>query len=227
MKIEINDVLRPVVRVNSGGSGLLVRAKNNKIYVLTNAHVVEDLVGDENEDYDLKKVPYIDIDTFICDKRGKLLAIYSVQSQLIAYDSVSDLAMLTLKGKLRDEFTVNMPTKTFYKKVSMFDPVLIVGCSLSRPAIPSQGIVSSLNAEHGGQEYWMTTAPIVVGNSGGGCFKYDEEQNKYILIGMPTAASSYPNPKDEDSAQIIPHLNYIIPAPKILSFMEYVTQLIS
>lgn len=226
MKIEINDVLRPIVRVNVGGSGLLVRADNNQTYVLTNAHVVEELVKSDDEDLDLKKVPFIEIDTFICNKYGELEAIYSVQGQLIAYDDINDLAMIKLKNKVKCEHVVKLPTKSFCKKISVFDPILIVGCSLARPAIPSQGIISSLNSEHGGQEYWMTTAPIVTGNSGGGCFKFDEENNQYVLIGMPTAVSTM-DTTEEKAPQIIPHINYIIPAPKILSFLKYVSQIIS
>ncbi len=227
MKTEINEVLKPVVRVNEGGSGLIV-SHLGKTYVLTNAHVVENLVKEtEDDDDDLKKVPFVSIDQFLYDKVGKLKGIYSVQGRLIAYDDVSDLAMIKLKSKLIKSCQINLPTKEFSKNVSVFDNIYIVGCSLARPAVPSQGIISSLNAEHDGQEYWMTTAPIVTGNSGGGCFKYDIETDKYILVGMPTAVSTYDSSEKDAAPLIIPHINYIIPAQTIIKFMNYVWELIS
>jgi S1-C subfamily serine protease len=224
-KKMIDEMLKPTVRVAQKGSGLVVFSEKGMTLVLTNAHVLED---DVEDDKNLENTPFIDVDRFRFDGRGKLIGFYRVQSEIVAFDRAGDLAMLQLRDELPEKHIVNLIDEKDIAKMSVFDDVFIVGCALSEPPVPTRGMVSSMNAEFDKKEYWMTTAPIVLGNSGGGCFKR-HANGKYVLVGVPTAVSAMMEDDSKDAEDpennlknIFPHLNYMVPPYRMLKFVEYV-----
>lgn len=223
----IVEMLKPVVRVNSGGSGLLVYSKDGMTLVLTNAHVLDDAVDDEKK---LEDTAFINVDRFKYDERGKLIGFYRVGSEIVAYDKASDLAMLRLRDDEHEKHIVNLPTEAEIAKLCVFDEIYIVGCALGDFPVPSKGLISSMNAEFDKKEYWMTTAPIVLGNSGGGCFKQDAK-GKYVLVGVPAAVrvlmeNEGDNPEEKMPRDMYPHLNYMVPTYRMLKFINYVKKML-
>ena len=224
----LDEMLKPVVRVNNSGSGLLIYSSKGITLVLTNAHVIDDVVDDDKK---LDSTPFVDVDRFKYDDKGKLIGFFRVQSEIVAYDRASDLAMLRLRDTAKEESIALLPTKTEINKISVFDEVFIVGCALGDFPVPSKGLISSMNAEFDKKEYWMSSAPLVLGNSGGGCFKKNTKGN-YVLVGVPTAVRALfeqptegPLPKDVEDLplkSIYPHLNYMVPTYRMISFIEYV-----
>jgi S1-C subfamily serine protease len=136
--------------VQSSGSGFIVDRGGRK-YVITNAHVVESLGGED------------------------ALAVYSVNQtkypvRVIGGDSFYDLAVL--------EFTLKQPgdevrTVSFAEKEPRIgDPVFAVGNPLGEyPYTVTQGIIGGKNRSFGGVTgkfgYLQSTATIIWGNSGG------------------------------------------------------------
>lgn len=218
----LNCVLKPVVRVHERGSGVLVHSEAGLTLVITNAHVVEDDVKDEKK---LDETPFIAIDRYSYDNRGKLKGFFRSQAEIVAYDRSNDLAML----RLRDDDIVNdlahLPTDDFITNLCLFDEVYVVGCSLGGFPVPSKGILSALNGEYENREYWMSSAPVVFGNSGGGAFAYDSTTNTFRLMGIPTAIMFLQGDDEhKPSGDILPHINYIVPAYRVRSFIEYVLE---
>jgi S1-C subfamily serine protease len=218
----IKEILEPVVRVNSRGSGLLVYSEDGMTLIVTNAHVIEDEVKDDKK---LDETPFIFVDRYKYNKQGKLVGFFRSQSEIVAYDRVNDLAILRLRDEEPEGRLAHLPTKTFIDELNVFDEVYCCGCSLGGFPVPSKGILSAMNAEHDNREFWMTTAPVVMGNSGGGAFKKDKD-GKYRLLGIVTAVLMMQDEEDEHEkdteAKIIPHLNYIIPAYRLVDFINYV-----
>lgn len=218
-KLLINDALRCVVRVNGAGSGVIIHNETDLMLILTNAHVVEGEVADEKR---LDETPFILVDQYTYDGRGRLKGYFRSQAEIVAYDRANDLAVLRMRENELVGTLAHLPKTTFIDDLNIFEQVYVVGCSLGGFPVPSMGILSSLNAEYANKEYWMSTAPVVYGNSGGGCFAYDPKTKHFILIGIPTAIRILGDEAKDDKDDIITHLNYIIPAYRIEKFIEYV-----
>lgn len=218
----LNGVLKPVVRINERGSGVLVHSEAGLTLVITNAHVVEDDVKDEKK---LDETPFIFVDRYSYDNRGKLKGFFRCQSEIVAYDRSNDLAMLRLRDPDIEDSIAQLPTDDFITNLCLFDEVYVVGCSLGGFPVPSKGILSALNGEYENREYWMSSAPVVFGNSGGGAFALDPTTNKFRLMGIPTAIM-FLQSDDEHKPQgdLLPHINYIVPAYRVRSFIEYVLE---
>ena len=134
----------------STGSGFIVE-RNGRKYIITNAHVVESLGGDN------------------------ALAVYTINqskypARVIGGDSFYDLAVL--------EFTSRQPgdevrTLTFAdREPRIGDPVFAVGNPLGDyPYTVTQGIIGGKNRSFGGITgkfgYLQSTATVIWGNSGG------------------------------------------------------------
>jgi S1-C subfamily serine protease len=225
-KLLLAQVLKPIVRVGGRGSGVLVHSEAGLTLVITSAHVVEDDVKDEKK---LDETPFIVVDRYKYDEQGKMKGYYRCQSELVAYDRTNDMAILRLRDDDIETNLANLPNDPFIQNLHLFDDVYVAGCSLGGFPVPSKGILSALNAEFDNKEYWMSSAPIIFGNSGGGCFVYDAITGTYRLMGIPTAILCSTE-EDEDvkeasggrAKEAIPHLNYIVPAYRILNFIGYV-----
>ena len=219
---EVNALLKPVVRVNDAGSGIIVYSKAGLTLVLTNAHVVEDLIEDPD---DLEDTPFVSVDRFKYEKNGKLIGYFRTRAEIVAFDDANDLAMLRLRDKKVQKHVVNLPTDDELSDIGVFDDVYIIGCPLRGSPMPSKGTISAINVEFDNKEYWMTSAPIVWGNSGGGCFKYINDN--YVVIGVPTAVDSTMEITEHKIPQaIVPHLNYIVPPYRLRHFVDYVLELL-
>lgn len=136
--------------VQSSGSGFIVERDGRK-YVITNAHVVESLGGED------------------------ALAVYSVNQtkypvRVIGGDSFYDLAVLEFTSKQPGE---EIRTVGFAEKEPRIgDPVFAVGNPLGEyPYSVTQGIIGGKNRSFGGVTgkfgYLQSTATIIWGNSGG------------------------------------------------------------
>lgn len=221
MKIDkIEALLRPIVRVTSDenvGSGVLVYSEDGLTLVLTNAHILN---LPKEEEYDLDDTPFVSVDRFKYDDNGRSIGFYRVAGRIVAYDEKNDLAVIKLRDKSFEPNTIQWPNDKFISKLKVFDDLYVVGCPLGENPLPTRGMLTSLNVEFSNREYWMTSAPVVTGNSGGGCFKLDKKTNKFILVGIPTAMIAVGDAEDH----MIPHLNYIVPPHRVKKFITYVLE---
>lgn len=214
----VKSIMEPVVRVEDA-SGLFVYSEEGVNLVVTNAHVIDELMGDE---FNLAEANFATVDRFDYDERGEILGFYQVQADVVAYNKNHDLAMLKLHDKRKYDCVAALVEQNYHKRAKLFDEVILVGCALSDMPVPSKGIISSLSSEIERQMHWMSTAPIVMGNSGGGCFVKDG--GEYKLAGLARAIVAL---LDEDGDEDHPketysHLNYIIPPQTTIPFIQSV-----
>lgn len=130
------------------GSGVIYKKNGDTYYVVTNAHVVEDMT------------------TY----KIYLGGIKYYTADLIGYDSTNDVAVLTFNLDLLDsdiEIYVNEISTDNTDVVSNGQTVIAIGCPLdiTNYNVCSTGVVSYVESEK-----IMHTAAINPGNSGGGLF---------------------------------------------------------
>jgi serine protease DegS len=146
-------------RDSSIGSGVIM---NNKGYILTNAHVIQDAN---------------DIRITLNDGR-------QAQAQLIGLDTDTDLAVININMENLPDITIGDSTE-----LKVGDVVLAIGNPYNFGQTVTQGIVSAISRKRRGISYFddfiQTDADINVGNSGGALVNAKGE-----LIGINTAIIS-------------------------------------
>ena len=68
-----------------------------------------------------------------------------------------------------------------------------------------------------GVEYWMSSAQIIFGNSGGAIFRYSVERKRYEFLGMPARISVNVAGFLTDP---ITHMGFFVPMPRIYKLLE-------
>ena len=219
-KVQImhQDMLYPVVRVSTGpaaGSGTVVYSEDRgdgcQTYVLTNHHVVEaaihikeqwssllqrDVKREANEPVTVEIFRYADGSTQdVAD---------SYQADIVAQDKGHDLALVKLRtGRKIAHVARLLPSGT---KVAIFEPIWAVGCSLRHPPVVTQGIIDYLDDVIEQKLYWLGSANIIYGNSGGAVFV--ERDGRYFWIGVPSRVAV-------TWSQAITHMGYFCPVPRV------------
>lgn len=229
-----SDMIAPVVRitVNDGaetGSGTIIfsgpRNGRNYTFVLTNEHVIDAAVkamikkklgvakngGDANKDDD--DSVDISVERFVYNAKGVLIATTRMPAQLGAFDKGLDLAIVVLADDVN-----TFPTVTIAKDdtVNVFDKVFAVGSGLGGPTFVTDGIISQTDSELGGHRFLQSSAPIIMGNSGGGLFRFEAASGHYELIGVPSAVAAY------GRGAVNPNMGWSIPAETVREFLKEV-----
>ncbi|PLW93455.1 MAG: hypothetical protein C0592_06110 [Marinilabiliales bacterium] len=135
---------------HSSGSGFIIM-KNDVLYVVTNAHVVESA----------------------SDEPGSIF-VYTIdqskyEMEIVGGDSFYDIAVLKfIKSPGREVSVLNIRTT----EARIGEPVFAIGNPLGEyPYTVSQGIISAKNRMRGGATgkfgFYQTTATVIWGNSGG------------------------------------------------------------
>ena len=196
------EMLYPVVQVVSGqgvGSGTVIFSTkvdgNFETYVLTNHHVIAGAISvEEKYDYEAKKSYKIEkkqtvkVNWFNYNDLSRFVGTTGRVADIVAYSKAHDLALL----KIRDSETGVDHVATIYPPcapLALFETTYAVGGGLGRPPFATKGILGFLDMENSGTRYLMATSPIIFGNSGGALFHFNEETDKYELIGVPAAVS--------------------------------------
>jgi len=135
---------------HSSGSGFIIE-KNDKLYVITNAHVIETAL----------------------DEPGSVF-VYTIdqskyEMRIVGGDSFYDIAVLEFVDKPGDEISI---LKIRLTEARIGEPVFAIGNPLGEfPYTVSQGIISAKNRVRGGATgqfgFYQTTATVIWGNSGG------------------------------------------------------------
>lgn len=217
-----NEMLYTSVRVgakNAGGSGTVLYSQDGLTYVLTNHHVIESLYDwDEKPNPMTGKLEYIEnrsmgkIDFFQYDDMSTMVGTTGHRSTLEAYNEQDDLALMKLQTKNTVDHVAHMYPRGKESEIKMFEKVWAVGCSLGHPTTFSEGHITGKSDEIDDRMYWMSSAPIIFGNSGGSVFIDRDDQ--YQFIGVPSRVSV------AGFGSAVSHMGYLIPPDRVYNFLE-------
>ncbi len=201
------ELVEPTVRVNARsevGSGSVVSSKlrGGKIrtLVLTAWHIVKDNVTETTP---------TPIEVDIYDASGKPR---ETRSMLVAHNEALDLALLEIEDEKAPATTARLARPQDVARASVFSKVYAIGCPLGYAPMPTSGDLTSLAKELDGITYWMTNAPTIFGNSGGGIYFAETRQ----LVGVLSRISAYKNLIDV----AVPHMGIVTPIALVYDWLD-------
>lgn len=191
--------LYPVVRIFSNkaaGSGTLIYSEPDPknageylTFVLTNHHVIEDLIEVKKLWNSLLKR---NIETEIT-QQGKVETFQYVKmsindssnrynADILAYSKEEDMAILKIESPRPFPYVAKIYPKDKIEDIKLFMKIVVSGCSLAHEPFCNFGEITYLNEKIENKRYWMTNASSIFGNSGGALFLADTGE----LIGIPS-----------------------------------------
>ena len=224
-------VLLPEVRVRtarSGGSGTVIWSqpsaedkRHSNTYVLTCHHVIEDAItvrsewdsrlGRERkqEFRNLVSVEFFDYESV---PHGRRPVSSSVDAEVVAYDKSHDLAILKLRMVKAAPYVAGLFPLSETEDLRIGSSTVTVGCALGHDPIVTEGHITHMGDEMDYKLYWMSSAALLFGNSGGACFAADKKGD-FKFVGVPSRVDivGWGSP--------VTHLGYIAPIPRIREFL--------
>lgn len=210
------ELVQPTVRVNAKsevGSGSVIFSRRRaaakattgsavpiRTFVLTAWHIVKDNVVDG-------VATPIEVDIY--DEHGKPR---STSSRLVARHEALDLALLEIENEKLPCVTARLPRIADVERATVFSKVYAIGCPLGYAPMPTSGDLTSLGKELDGISYWMTNAPTIFGNSGGGIYLAETRQ----LVGVLSRISAYKNLIDV----AVPHMGIVTPIKLVYDWLD-------
>ena len=215
----------PVVRVTVGrsaGSGTVVFSALNEqgkysTYVLTNHHVVNEAItiADQwdsalGEMVKREKRDLVYVEIFEYKDISTPIGTRKVEADIVIYNKDEDMALLKLRAENQVANVARLKTKDEVEAFHVMEPSVAVGCSLSFPPLPTNGIITRKNFQVFGHPFHMSRSQIIYGNSGGAMFH--EQSGK--LIGIPSLVPiiGWGTP--------ITHMGLFIPISRVYAWLE-------
>ena len=232
---KITEMLYPTVMVDLStgtGSGTVIYSgvrkleswKYEKIWtlVLTNYHVIKSAISIE-KDFDPKKQRSIQKETRrpvharFWDYNDYSTAIGTTGriARIVAWDKHRDLALLRLDDKER---IINNVAILWPENVGgpyLFQKTWAVGSGMSNPPYPTEGLLSGISGKDAkGRALYLSSAPIIFGNSGGSLWAHSQSRDRYEMIGVPSMVGAF------GYGNIVPHLAWSRPISEIRAFLR-------
>lgn len=230
------EILWTTVRIKAEkawGSGTAIYSGQDKkgdwhVYIITCHHVIADNIKVETKfdarvGYDIKKETRIpaEVEFFYYDKFSICQGVSgSTKADIVAYDADADIAILKLRKNAPVEWIASMFPKGKVAEVHVFDEVWACGAALAHEPIATHGIINFMNElmmEEGGVEYWMSSAQIIFGNSGGAIFRYSKERDRYEYLGIPARISVSMSGFSPDP---ITHMGFFVPITRVYKLLD-------
>jgi S1-C subfamily serine protease len=95
----------------------------------------------------------------------------------------------------------------------IFQTVYAVGAGLGKPPFPTMGLLAGYGRDQDGNALYLSTSPIIYGNSGGSLYVYSP-RNNYELIGVPSMVSAY------GWGSVVSHMAWSRPISEIRIFLR-------
>ena len=232
---KITEMLYPTIMVdlsNGQGSGTVVFSgkrkheswKDEKVWtlVLTNNHVIASAVSIE-EEFDPKKGKNIQKETRrpvhvrLWDYNDYSTAVGTTGrvARIVAWDKHRDLALLRLDDKERVIKNVATLWPEDVGGPYLFQKTWAVGSGMSNPPYPTEGLLSGISGKDAkGRALYLSSAPIIFGNSGGSLWAYSKSRKRYEMIGVPSMVGAF------GYGNIIPHIAWSRPISEIRAFLR-------
>lgn len=202
LALKAKRLLAPTVQIICGrevGSGTIIHSKRGVTYVLTALHVI---AHEQTDDLQL-------IEVKIFSGSGEPL-IFS--GKLIASSEKIDAAVVRINGKFFPQHVARLASRATLAKVAVFEKIYAIGCPLGYSPMPTSGELSSKTKKLKEQNYWMTSAPTIFGNSGGGIYRAESQE----LIGFLSRVSAYNNFINI----AVPHMGIFVPMSEVYDWMD-------
>ena len=232
---KITEMLYPTVLVDVGsgqGSGTVIYSdrrahkswKEEKVWtlVLTNHHVVDGAIS-ITEEFDPKKGEKVQKETRrpvhirLWDYNDYSTAVGTTGrvARIVAWDKARDLALLRFDDKERKIKNIAVLWAENVGGPYLFQDVWAVGSGMGNPPYPTEGLLSGISGKDSqGRALYLSSAPIIFGNSGGSLWAYSKTRNKYEMIGVPSMVSAY------GYGSIISHIVWSRPISDIRGFLR-------
>jgi len=232
---KIKEMLYPTVMVDlsgGAGSGTVIFSgvrkhiswKNEGVWtlVLTNHHVVNSGISitdkfDPRKGKTLQKETRMPVHVRLWDYNDYSTAVGTTGrvGRIVAWDKDRDLALLRLDDKER---VIKDVAKFWPEKVGgpyLFQKTWAVGSGMGNPPYPTAGLLSGISGkDKQGRSLYLSSAPIIFGNSGGSLWAYSKKRKRYEMIGVPSMVGAY------GWGSIIPHIAWSRPITEIRSFLR-------
>jgi len=232
---KITEMLYPTVMVDLGqgrGSGTIIYSgmreheswKDEKVWtlVLTNFHVIASAVNIE-EEFDSKMGKNIQKETRrpvhvrLWDYNDYSTAVGTTGrvARILAWNKHKDLALLRLDDK--EKILENVAT--FWPEhvggPYLFQKTWAVGSGLGNPPYPTEGLLSGISGKDPkGRSLYLSSAPIIFGNSGGSLWAYSKSRDRYEMIGVPSMVSAF------GYGTVVTHIAWSRPISEIRTFLR-------
>lgn len=208
-----------------GGSGTIIYSKEGKrgysTYVLTCYHVIEEAISVRKEydpkigrdrKFEYRQVVTVELFDYKSVPHGRRPVSSSVDADIVAYDKTHDLALLKLRTVNKMPYVANLLPLEAESKLVIGTPCYAVGCALLHDPILTQGIITHIGDEIDYKDYWMSSAQIIFGNSGGAVFVFLD--GKYYFVGVPSRIDivGWGSP--------VTHLGYFTPVHRVYEFLK-------
>ena len=233
---KITEMLYPTVMVDLGGdgtgSGTVIFSgvreheswKDEKVWslVLTNHHVVKGAIGIE-EEFDPKRGKNIQKETRrpvhvrLWDYNDYSTAVGTTGrvARILAWDKHRDLALLRLDDNERTMKNVAILWPENVGGPYLFQKTWAVGSGMSNPPYPTEGLLSGISGKDAkGRSLYLSSAPIIFGNSGGSLWAFSKKRDRYEMIGVPSMVGGY------GWGNIVTHIAWSRPVSEIRSFLR-------
>jgi S1-C subfamily serine protease len=232
---KITEMLYPTVMIDlpkGAGSGTIIFSNNRShkswkdegvwTLVITNHHVVKEAIS-ISEEFDPKKGKSLKVETRrplhvrLWDYNDYSTAVGTTGriARIVAWDKQGDLALLRLDDQER---VIRNIAHLWPENVGgpyLFQTVWAIGSGMGNPPYPTQGLLSGISGkDQAGRALYLSSSPIIFGNSGGSLWAYSKKRNQYELIGIPSMAGAY------GWGSIIPHIAWSRPISEIRSFLR-------
>ena len=223
-------ILYPVVRVRTskaGGSGTVIYSQPDpdnegdfQTFVLTNHHVVDDAIMVTDEwDSVLKKKRKVDVleqvhvELFDYVRLSHRNSANMYEAEIVAYDQNEDLAVLRLESPKPVEYIAQFISREDAREVKLFTPVWACGCSLGHDPFATDGHITYLKEDIANRLFWMDSADVVFGNSGGALYHGITGEQIGVTARVTTMQLGF-------SVDVNTWMNFCIPASRIYAFFD-------
>ena len=222
------EVLYSQVRVSSskgGGSGTVIAsipsANDYHTYVLSCHHVIDAAITVRKEwnpklgremKREYRQLLTVEFFDYTNVPHGHRPVNYSVDADLVAYDKDHDMAILKLRTVKPAEFVAPMCSAAEGKLMEVGAPVVAVGAALMHDPIVTFGAITHMGDEIDFKDYWMSSAQIIFGNSGGAMFA--QLESGYKFLGIPSRVDVV------GWGSAVSHLGYFSPIHRVYQFLD-------
>lgn len=212
-----------------GGSGTVIYSQNDKegkarTFIIGCHHVVEGAIKIKEEwnsrlGRDVKKefLEKVECQTFKYNKISLCIGTTGIEADIVAYDKDHDLALCELADHENTyPYVAEIIPHDKECKILLSSEVWAVGAALGHAPVLTSGYLNFKDDILDGKKYWLSSAQIIFGNSGGAVFWLCPKDNLYYFIGVPAQMAVTGSMWGLDA---ITHMGYFVPPDRIYEFL--------
>jgi len=230
-------MILPTTRIQTNvgkqGTGFAMARNANGTFVLTNHHVVQDCIQQDDRwdpvDKSSNKVERlrpVDVEVFLYDDRGRHIQTVTTSADIVAYtqygdewDFEGDIALLRLKADVAGLPCACLISEDDYlDEVRTLDDIIMVGCpGGAKTPLATKGHIASLELQRAGMGLLLSHVFGNPGSSGSPVYRFSEERGAYEVIAIHSLADFTGKLTDDGRGTF---LRQAVTAPDIHSFLK-------